>query len=111
MGAKNRDERLNFLIKKLGFKNVQHVMLFATDRYVKKYYEAMYPLLKDRQDAVEKEVECSRCGCSVIWTSNCGCGENRAVFDEEDWLDDIKGNDRLLPGDIEFLESIKKGDV
>lgn len=108
MEAKNREERLDFLIKKLGFKNIQHTMLFATDRYVKKYYETIYPIYKDKPDAVEKEVECSRCGHLVIWTSNCGCGENRAVFGKEDWLDDIKGNDELLPGDIEFLDSISK---
>ncbi|MCQ4924983.1 hypothetical protein NE686_17920 [Tissierella carlieri] len=107
MKARNRKERIEFLIKKIGLPATQS-LLTVSDREVKKYYETVYPIIKDRTDyEYNLSTPCIRCGSDVVWKSECGCGENRAVFDNEGWLDDIENNDVRLPGDEEFLKTIR----
>jgi hypothetical protein len=103
---KNRKERINFLTQKLGFDYVSS-MVAMTDAEVKKHTDRLYPALVNKDDFVasNKRLPCIRCGAEVLWISECDCGTNRAVFDDEMWIDDIENNSDHLKQDVEFAKS------
>lgn len=89
-----RRERINFICQKKG-KRIFDIFTLMTDKEVKQYFDAIYPLIKNKPDAtdVDDEVQCVRCGCNVEHHFECLCGYDRAVFSEEDWKMDIEDND------------------
>jgi len=88
---RTRKERLQFLEKKKGRRGME-IFLYATDKEVKSFFELLYPSLKDKPDATADDtVQCLRCGCDVEHHLECGCGINRCVFTEQEWKDDIEG--------------------
>lgn len=103
---KNRKERIEFIIKKLGIGTAQG-MLLLSDKEIKKFVDSIYIRLKDKNDYQEKESTCLRCGEEIIHHTECGCGYNRAVFSEWDWKDDIESFDEedRCPQDKEFIEN------
>lgn len=107
---RNRKERISFLIKKDGTKATQ-LLVSLTDKEVKFFFDYRWKALKDKPDHIEEPSKCIRCESEVLWHSECGCGEDRAVFDNDSWLDDISNNadDKswLKEANDEFLKSIK----
>lgn len=102
----NRRERIQFICRKKGWR-ASEIFALMTDKEVKQYFDAVYPLLRDKPDATPEDDEtlCLRCGCSVEHHFECLCGYDRAVFSEEDWKRDIEdGNWSELKGlDQEFI--------
>lgn len=90
---KNREERVDFLLRKCGYEYVAALAGLA-DSKLRKHFEALYPLIKNKPDYEKPVVTCLRCGEEVLWHSDCACsiGYDRAIFDEEAWIDDIKSN-------------------
>lgn len=88
---KNRKERVNFILQKCGYDDAVSLVGF-TDSELKKYFEKIYPLIKDKSDYKKPNISCMRCGEKVLWHTECGCSfeYDRAVFDEEGWIDDIE---------------------
>lgn len=86
-----RRDRINFIIQKKG-KRMSDIFSIMTDREVKQYFDAIYPIIKDKPDATSSDdaVQCIRCGCDVEHHFECLCGYDRAVFSEEDWKMDIE---------------------
>lgn len=103
---KNRKERIQFISQKLGSDNAIG-MLYMTDKEVEKFVDSVYSNLKDNDDYVEKVSICIRCREEVLHHTECGCGNDRAVFNEYDWKDDIESFDEefRLPQDTEFIEN------
>jgi ribosomal protein S27AE len=98
-----RKERIEFLINKQGY-TVASSLLTVTDREVKKYFDMFYKHLKDKEDVKEKRVTCMRCGAEVEHHFECNCGYDRAVFSEEDWIEDIQSfTDDDLPQGIDTI--------
>lgn len=104
----NRKERIEYICRKKG-QRIADIFIYMTDREVKQYFEAIYPKIKDKEDATanDDEVQCIRCGCNVEHHFECLCGYDRAVFTEEDWKMDIEINrwSELKGLDEEFIEN------
>ncbi|MBT2292981.1 hypothetical protein J7E73_28480 [Paenibacillus albidus] len=81
----NRKERVRWLGKKFGPEMVA-VCAENTDREVKKEFEVMWTLYKHVPDYVRERgnVPCIICGEEPEWHCNCGCGEDLAIFSEDD---------------------------
>lgn len=81
----SRKERVRWLGEKFG-SDVVAVWAEKTDREVKKEFEAMWVLYKDSPDYERKrlKVTCVICGEEPEWHCHCGCGEDLAVFSEDD---------------------------
>lgn len=90
----NRRERIEFICQKRG-QRISDVFTLMTDREVKKYFDYIYPSIKDKPDmtTADEAVQCVRCGCDVEHHFECACGYDRAVFSEEDWKRDIEDHD------------------
>lgn len=101
-----RKDRINFICQKKG-KRILNIFVFMTDKEVKQYFDAVYPLIKDKPDATssDDEVQCIRCGCEVEHHFECFCGYDRAVFSEEDWKMDLEDHkwSELRGLDEEFI--------
>lgn len=104
---KNRKERIDMIVKKLGTGFAVN-MLYMNDKEVKQFTEDNYEWLKQKEDYIENESTCIRCGENILHHTECGCGFDRAVFSEEDWKEDIKAfsneSDRC-PKDEEFINN------
>jgi hypothetical protein len=85
MKPKTRKQRVQWLSKKFGSEAVV-VWAEKTDREVKREFERMWLLYKDAPDHDRKRiaVPCIICGWEPEWHSKCGCGEDLAVFSEDD---------------------------
>ena len=103
---KNRKERINFAIDKLGITTAQ-LLLTSTDKEVKDFVDSVYLSLKDLESYIPIESTCIRCGEGIIHHTDCGCGYDRAVYNEEDWKDDIESFDISFrrPEDEEFIKN------
>lgn len=104
----NRKERMEFILLKLGADTVQS-MYAMTDKEVKFFFDSIYPRIKDRDDYYQekKDSVCIRCNTIVetefhTW---CSCGEDRAIYTEFDWKDDIDSNSDRVDGDMEFINN------
>lgn len=102
----NRQERIDFICKKRG-QRISDIFILMTDRKVKKYFDYLYPVIKDKPDITDTDetVQCVRCGCGVEHHFECACGYDRAVFSEEDWKRDIEGDNysELIELDKQFI--------
>ncbi|WP_313077025.1 hypothetical protein [Lacrimispora sp.] len=103
-----RKERLEFIEKKKGKRGTE-IFLYMTDREVKKYFDLIYPSMKDRPDATDANdtIQCLRCGSDVEHHLLCACGVDRCVFSEAEWKDDIAGGNlsEMKTWDIEFIKN------
>ena len=88
----NRKERLMFIAKKQGIDTASNLFLL-TDKEVKHMFDLLYPKIKNMPDydALKNEPICIRCGVSVEteFHTYCNCGEDRAIFSQEEWIRDI----------------------
>ena len=104
----NRIERINFICQKKG-QRIKDIFIYMTDRELKRYFDMIYPLIKDKQDATKADdtVQCIRCGCDVEMHLDCNCGVDRAVFTEEEWKNDIDSADwsEMKHWDLEFIKN------
>lgn len=103
----NRKERVEFIAKKKGL-DFAFLMYYMTDGEVKTFFEKLYPTLKNMQDfSGEKKPICVRCNCEVesYFSTECACGDNRAVYSEEDWKYDIENHSERerLDEDYDFI--------
>ena len=83
--AKNRKERVSFLINKIGSENIINTLASMNDREVKKLFDAMYPIYKNKEDYVAPQFNpptCLVCGSETVTHWECGCGN--AIIDEND---------------------------
>ncbi|SHJ74814.1 hypothetical protein SAMN02745163_02501 [Clostridium cavendishii DSM 21758] len=107
MEFRNRRERINFIITKLG-NDTALLFLSSTDREVKKFVDENSKWLKEKENYQQPIIICIRCNEQVISHTECGCGYDRAIFSEEEWKEDIQGysepNDRCF-GDEEFIKN------
>ncbi|WP_291566732.1 MULTISPECIES: hypothetical protein [unclassified Clostridium] len=103
---KNRKERIDFIIAKLG-NDMGLLFLSLTDREVKKFIDENYNWLKEKEDYQQPISRCIRCNEEVIHHTECGCGYDRAIFSEEDWKDDIESFDEAyrFSKDKEFIRN------
>ena len=103
---RTRSDRIKYICQKKG-KRALEMFALMTDKEVKQYFDAVYPLIKDKPDATSAndEVQCVRCGCNVEHHFECLCGYDRAVFSDEDWKIDIQNNSwsELKGMDEEFI--------
>lgn len=90
----NRKERIDFFVNKLGIDYALN-LVFLTDGQVAHLFNARYQELKKMPDYKSKPTEskCVRCESFIYWHSVCDCGEDRAVFDDDSWLQDIRDCD------------------
>ncbi|AWQ17045.1 hypothetical protein C1N92_20305 [Bacillus velezensis] len=81
---KRRKERVKFLIDKLGEKTVSSTIAVMTDREVKRFFDEMYPLYKDRENFSSdyQTPTCLVCESPTYIKWDCDCGN--AVIDEDD---------------------------
>ncbi|MEK4503610.1 hypothetical protein [Bacillus sp. FSL R12-0069] len=82
---RNRKERVDFLIKKMGFDVIGRLLVSMTDREVKYLFEGAYLTYKDREDYQTPEYsppDCLVCGCETVVHWDCGCGH--AIIDAND---------------------------
>ncbi|MEW9940024.1 hypothetical protein AB2T82_21085 [Clostridium butyricum] len=104
---KNRKERIDFIVNKMGI-NVAQGMLYMSDKEVKQFVDSVYLNLKNKEDHIEEGSTCIRCGEQIIHHTECGCGNDRSIFSEEEWKYDIESfsdeSDRC-PEDEEFIKN------
>lgn len=107
----NRKERIEFIDKKYG-NDFARSFYKSTDKEVKEFVNLRYTALKNKEDYVyETPVStCIRCGEEVLHHQECGCGIDRAVFDNYGWKDDIESNSDRIEGDEEFIANGYKSD-
>lgn len=81
---KGRKERVKFLINKLGEKTISSTIAVMTDREVKRLFDEMYPLYKDREDFSSdyQTPICLVCESPTYIQWDCNCGN--AVIDKDD---------------------------
>ncbi|MCU5570869.1 hypothetical protein OCA42_13335 [Bacillus cereus] len=82
---RNRKERVEFLIKKMGFDVIGSSLVSMTDRDVKYLFEGAYLTYKDKEDYQTPEYrlpKCLVCGCETVIHWDCSCGH--AIIDEND---------------------------
>lgn len=105
---KTRTERIDFIQRKLE-KHDQKIFVSMTDREVKRYFDQIYPLIKDKTDMVSADVtvQCLRCSYDVEHHLECGCGIDRCVFSEDQWKNDIESENisDLTERDQEFIKN------
>lgn len=103
---KNRKERIDFIIAKLG-NDTGLLFLSSTDREVKKFIDENYNWLKEKEDYQPPISRYIRCNEEVIHHTECGCGYDRTIFSEEDWKDDIESFDEAyrFSKDKEFIRN------
>ncbi|AQY42559.1 TPA: hypothetical protein ACR3Z0_005645 [Bacillus thuringiensis] len=82
---RNRKERVEFLIRKMGFDVIGRSLGSMTDRDVKYLFEGAYLTYKDKEDYQIPEYilpECLVCGSETVIHWDCCCGH--AIIDEND---------------------------
>ncbi|OIS63606.1 hypothetical protein A4A36_11355 [Bacillus subtilis] len=82
---KRRKERVQFLINNLGEKTVSSTIAVMTDREVKRLFDEMYPLYKDKEDYSPPDYQapiCLVCENQTFIQWDCNCGN--AIIDETD---------------------------
>jgi hypothetical protein len=102
----NRKERIDFIILKQGY-DMASLLLSYTDKELRKHFDYLYPYLKDKEDfkTIYIPSTCLRCGEVVIHHFECGCGDDRAVFSDEDWKEEIKHEENTTDRDECFIKN------
>ena len=106
----NRKERLMFIAQKQGIESASNLFLL-TDSEVKQMFDLIYLKIKNMPDYKPEDNQpvCMRCGCKVEteFHTYCLCGEDRAIFSEQEWIQDIYSRpekDRCKE-DIQFINN------
>ncbi|KAB2493191.1 hypothetical protein F8158_22765 [Bacillus cereus] len=90
----NRKERVDFLIRKIGFDVISKSLASMTDREVKVLFEGAYLTYRDREDYRAPKYqtpECLICGSETVTHWDCACGH--AIIDADDpGLQELKDN-------------------
>lgn len=83
---RNREERIKFILKKLGSDNaILAYLATLNDRQLKAYFDMSYPVLKDKEDYISPPYsppECLVCENEVTIQYDCSCGN--AIIDPHD---------------------------
>lgn len=105
----NRKDRLKFIAQKKGVEFAQSLYLM-TDSELKQFFDSIYETLCSKPDynPLNEQPTCIRCGSKVEieFHTYCLCGEDRAVYSEDEWKRDIMSHtdSERCEEDAEFIK-------